>query len=347
MGFYFRKSVKFGPMRVNFSKSGVGFSGGVKGLRIGKGPKGNYIHAGRNGFYYKKAFGNGKQKVLAPIPQPQENNQNIYDFKDIESKDISNLIDSSSDDLLKEINEKNKKIRLWIVWTIISSLLSVINPGFIAFFVLLPIFFYIDKRRKSVLLIYDITPEKERQLQNFYDVFWEVVNANKKWHVQSSANLNEINQRKINAGAGNIMRRNEIKISFSSPPYFITNVQIPKIPLGKKTLYFFPDRVLVFQGKQVGSIMYSSLKINYSNTSFIETSIVPRDTRIIGSTWRYVNKDGGPDRRFSNNRQLPIVEYSSLLFSSLSGLNEMIHVSIPDIGIKVVNALESMKVNEM
>ncbi len=40
MGWYFRRSVKFGPLRLNFSKSGVGYSYGVKGLRVGTGPRG-------------------------------------------------------------------------------------------------------------------------------------------------------------------------------------------------------------------------------------------------------------------------------------------------------------------
>lgn len=36
MGFRFRKSVKLGPFRVTFSKSGVSYSAGVKGLRVTK-----------------------------------------------------------------------------------------------------------------------------------------------------------------------------------------------------------------------------------------------------------------------------------------------------------------------
>ena len=32
MGFYVRKGFNFGPLRVNFSKSGIGLSLGVKGL---------------------------------------------------------------------------------------------------------------------------------------------------------------------------------------------------------------------------------------------------------------------------------------------------------------------------
>ncbi|WP_080727545.1 DUF4236 domain-containing protein [Ralstonia solanacearum] len=49
MGFYVRQSIKVGPLRFNFSKSGVGVSTGVKGLRIGTGPRGNYIHMGLGG----------------------------------------------------------------------------------------------------------------------------------------------------------------------------------------------------------------------------------------------------------------------------------------------------------
>ena len=34
MGFRFRKSIKAGPLRINLSKSGIGYSFGVKGARI-------------------------------------------------------------------------------------------------------------------------------------------------------------------------------------------------------------------------------------------------------------------------------------------------------------------------
>jgi hypothetical protein len=53
MGFYFRKSVRFGPVRVNFSKSGIGLSAGIRGLRVSTGPRGNYVQAGAHGFYYR------------------------------------------------------------------------------------------------------------------------------------------------------------------------------------------------------------------------------------------------------------------------------------------------------
>lgn len=36
MGLYFRKSVSFGPFRVNLSKHGIGTSVGVRGFRMGR-----------------------------------------------------------------------------------------------------------------------------------------------------------------------------------------------------------------------------------------------------------------------------------------------------------------------
>jgi hypothetical protein len=44
MGFYIRKAISVGPFRFNLSKSGVGVSAGVKGLRFGteKGDRFNF-----------------------------------------------------------------------------------------------------------------------------------------------------------------------------------------------------------------------------------------------------------------------------------------------------------------
>jgi hypothetical protein len=43
MGWRFHRSIKAGPFRINFSKSGVGVSAGVKGFRVGVGPRGTRV----------------------------------------------------------------------------------------------------------------------------------------------------------------------------------------------------------------------------------------------------------------------------------------------------------------
>ncbi len=57
MGFFFRRSIGFGPFRINLSKSGVGESVGFRGFRIGINPKGKkYVRAGAGGIYYYKTI---------------------------------------------------------------------------------------------------------------------------------------------------------------------------------------------------------------------------------------------------------------------------------------------------
>src|SRR5205823_2099909 len=105
--------------------------------------------------------------------------------------------------------------------------------------------------------------------------------------------------------------------------YVKTNVAIPFIPLGEKTLYFFPERVLVFAANGVGAVSYDHLSIVARTSRFIENEALPRDAQVIDHTWQYVNKGGGPDRRFNNNRQIPICLYEELCLSSPTGLNQL------------------------
>ena len=63
MGLNFRKSVNLGSgIRLNFSKSGVGISGGVKGFRISSNSRGKRVYASvpGTGLYYTRSLGKGK-----------------------------------------------------------------------------------------------------------------------------------------------------------------------------------------------------------------------------------------------------------------------------------------------
>ena len=67
MGFFFRKSFRLGPVRLNLSKSGLGISGGVKGARLGLSARGAYIAGGLKGIYFRKRIGSpGGDSGAAP-----------------------------------------------------------------------------------------------------------------------------------------------------------------------------------------------------------------------------------------------------------------------------------------
>ena len=89
--FYLRKSLKAGPFRFNFSKSGVGVSVGVKGLRIGSGPRGNYIHAGVGGFYYRASL--SPQSQNAPKYNPKYDKLSYDDLAGMHEIDSGNPVE--------------------------------------------------------------------------------------------------------------------------------------------------------------------------------------------------------------------------------------------------------------
>jgi hypothetical protein len=56
-------------------------------------------------------------------------------------------------------------------------------------------------------------------------------------------------------------------------------------------------------------------------TRFIEHETVPSDARVVDRTWQFVNKKGGPDLRFKNNRELPVCAYNQFNLSTPDGLD--------------------------
>ncbi len=70
MGFSFRRSASFGIFRLNFSKSGVGASIGVKGARLTMMPRGiTYITVGSHGFYYRETISSPSRVESSTSPQ--------------------------------------------------------------------------------------------------------------------------------------------------------------------------------------------------------------------------------------------------------------------------------------
>lgn len=341
MGFYFRKSVSFGGLRVNFSKSGIGVSAGVRGFRFGMSPRGNYVHIGANGYYYKKIIGakrnksrNAKLEQSRPHDIPIETN---ITMQEIESDDTLKVYDSDSHEIINEINSKYRKYPSWPLGVMLSIILASTQYLIIGLLLII-ILIILDRRRKITFIIYDIDQISEGKIQSFYDTFDELRRAEKKWHVAASGYVSD-KQRKYHAGADNLIKRSSIQINYSVPKYIKTNVKVPCIPVGKQKLYFFPDRVFLVENRKVGAVSYGNLILEHRNSRFIEEETVPMDTEVVGQTWRFVNKNGGPDRRFKNNRQLPICLYSELWFKSSTGLNEVIQVSKPDVGIRLKNFL--------
>jgi DNA polymerase-3 subunit epsilon len=101
------------------------------------------------------------------------------------------------------------------------------------------------------------------------------------------------------------------------------------------------DSGLVREGKRYSDIDYQSLRTFHQKQRFIESSPPPRDALQVDSTWQYVNVKGGPDRRFANNRMLPIMLYGRLVITSDSGLYWIIQISRADAAEAIAEAISA------
>jgi hypothetical protein len=350
MGFYIRKSISVGPLRFNLSKSGVGVSAGFRGFRVGT----DYVHMGKGGLYYRKTLPSGIRSGVSPTHSPEtiQNNTSIdhEPLKEIESGDIDQMVDSSSAELVTEMNEKRKKVRLWPFVAIIGFTFAFLTlkiwqaqtPASVVagITMLLTVFTAIkDSLRKTTVLFFDLESEIESIYQQLHDVFEIISSCASRWHVEAEG---AVKDRKRNAGATSVIKRTSISISKGNPPYVKTNVSVPFIPVGKQTMYFFPDKVLVFEANGVGAVSYPNLNIEVEATRFIEEGSVPRDAVIVDTTWKYINKRGGPDKRFKDNRKLPIVLYEDMHFTSDTGLNERIEISKVGIGKELTSSIRTL-----
>ena len=267
---------------------------------------------------------------------------------EIESGDVVAMVDSASAYLLAEINRNLGKISLSpfvgvatiiVAWVMSSRISPVITlpVGFLAF-VVARLF---DTHRKTTVLMYAFDEPQEAAFKNVHDAFSKMASAGGIWHIEREGHV-VAQDRKYHAGATTLLGRKRIRLSFAPPRFIKTNLPVPAIPLGKQTLHFLPDAILVTEGRKVGAVGYGLLSCAVQSNNFIETGGVPSDAIIVGSTWRYVNKSGGPDRRFKDNRSIPIAKYDEIHFTSSTGLNELVQISNPGVCAGVASSLGNL-----
>jgi hypothetical protein len=177
---------------------------------------------------------------------------------------------------------------------------------------------------KTVVLFYDFDSDMEAAYAQLHSAASQLANCGATWHIEASG---KVLDRKYHAGASDLVRRETTYIRKAEPPYVKTNIETIAVGVGRQTLHFFPDRVLVYGANGVGAVSYPELSVDVSATKFIESGSVPRDAEVVDHTWKYVNKSGGPDRRFKDNKELPICRYEEIALSSQSGLNEVVQLS--------------------
>ena len=318
MGFYVRKSLKAGPFRFNLSKSGVGVSAGVPGFRVGTGPRGNYVHVGRHGVYYRASLGSGSGRALArrpagrPVPAwtPAMRANHQVVMTDITGVTALDLAPTSADDLVSQLNEA-AAVRAW--WPVL--LIIPILGWALAYWLSLK-----QTARRSVVVFYEVEDGSGQWFEPLVEAWSRFSQSAGLWRMTSEGSLNTTHLRKVNAGAGTLINRVAAAVSSNGPAVLVTNIAVPSVQAARQSLHFLPDRVLVRAGRRFSEVSYAQLTVHCAQTRYIEGGRVPRDATRVGTTWKYANVGGGPDRRYNNNRQLPILGYAEVELTTPASL---------------------------
>ena len=320
----FRKSINLGGgFRINISKSGVGYSWGTKGMRFTKTARGttrntysipgtglSYVteNGKKNRSAVPKASGNGNIS-------PSQRHEAVSNAVSTENVNVDDYQPAEYEELLAQMKKAQwlDHISNWLIATIILMAFPLFILTVIAGIVLKV---YVRTKMK-VPMEYSFDAEAQAAYDDL-SAIWMSLNKNQKfWQTISESSLDK----KKSGGASRGVSRIHAQAINQLPFYVETNVQPFGLKLRKQKVYFLPDKVLVVSKTNVGAISYSDIDMGFGTTQFVETDSVPKDAKVVRQTWLKVNKNGTPDKRFKNNRQVPVCEYGMVLVKSNTGLH--------------------------
>ena len=316
MGLRYRKSINLGGgFRVNLSKSGVGYSWGTKGYRVTKTASGKTrqtVSIPGTGISYveehgKAASGKSASSAAAQQVDPLSDYQNI---KQVVSADASTLRSAEYDELFKKI----KRAKLIVYGLLVVTILAAPIPPL--FWVLL-LATVVARFLCRASIEYDFD-DSEREKWDTFSSAWRAV-ASSQVLKQITLNAKSKDAR-VTAGIENAIQAEKMTAGGRLPWYLKTNIKPVVFNFKQCKMAIMPDRLLIFD-KKLGALDYGDVHFDLSAVGYLESEKVPSDAEIVQHVWAYANKDGSPDKRYSNNKQYPVMKYAKFVITSGGGLN--------------------------
>ena len=302
MGFFFRKRIKlFDGVSLNLSKSGVGFSYGVKGFRIAHRPDGHsQLNAGRYGLYYRKSLSHKKK----------DSNDNVQ--TDISMNDIKLLY--------KLALYPFGFVLLYLLFCAIASYsqTKVIIGCIIAYFIGLLI--------TPVIIALTMADDDEgsSDLDDFYMSYLHKLNDIKgdythfifpddEYNIMPRKDLKfEVDEEKIvelkniidKMGDSFILHapvsHSELQYGLLDSNLFGCTVPFVNLCDRKYKLCFLDNSIVLYNNENIYQIPYCKLSIYFNKTSALMLK-PPEYANIVSTTYEHVNKDGSPNKRYKDN----------------------------------------------
>ncbi len=368
MALKFRKRMRLFPgFYLNLSKSGMSATVGLRGFNVNVGKNGTYLNTGipGTGLYDRQRIGGGASASSTPAlhPQPTPTPQAVIpegtEIKSFEPE----LITSEGLFGLKEsiINAQKEKADL-LVESKKAAKSKVLAQILMGFSYALIFGFFVPKIRENAKQKAQAALDAKEEYENFkLDIemnldpsmqkdylilkksFEDLLKIDTIWDVTSAS---EVNRAATRSAAGTAVMRTKVIFSKGSLDYIATPFEALKFHNANGGDIFLYPGFMVMVGRNstdFALIDFRDLEVEHNGVKFLETDRIPKDTKVIGRTWKYVNKNGQPDRRFKENPEIPIVHYYELTLKTHKGLHESYSFSNPEIAEKFCIALNTYK----
>ena len=305
MGFRFRKSINIGGgFRINLSKTGIGYSFGVPGLRFTQMANGRtrrtYSIPGTGLSYVEESNGNGTYS--------EEKQHNYDEYNQLEYSSSVETLDDTFNEFVQKMNKLRTNDRVYTSFLILAIAISLYNLQNPVLF-LLPIVILLIRLLCQNLFTVDNHYEFLSCADEWYailNIMLYVISLNNK--ISFIENQYSTTNYKYNSGAGTLIAREKVIVR----PQFLNYIKLEYAPysikIKNKVFYFLPNLILADDGYKYSWISYKDLDCSIDTSRVIEED-VPKDATIVDYTWKYTNKEGGPDRRFNGNYQIAICKY--------------------------------------
>lgn len=342
MAWSFRRRIKVIPgVHLNFSKSGITTSIGIRGASMTFGKSGTYLNTSVPilGISNRQKLSGSNPIPEIPVPKPTaELPDNIFsvDIQEITSQDMQGVKEAIilaqqqrntlKSDLLKiQSTLGGSKLKLTLSYILLYGMIKKTIPETIRI--------DIDAQKEAirqtkeqiencyVRLDIDFEPEIRAKYDRLVDAFKKLTTSQKIWDVTSAHQQDRVATR---SSAGTVVKKREVRFALKSLPDIKSDFEALYFQNANGAdLYFYPSFIVMYSSRtSFAFIGIDELRLNQSYVRFVETGMVPRDTKIIDKTWAKVNKNGTPDKRFKGNYQIPVVRYGEISLGTGTGLNE-------------------------
>jgi hypothetical protein len=341
VGFRFRRSVKLFPgLKVNLSKSGASLSLGGRGFHYTVGAKGTRVTAGIPGTglswteyaphtNHSSTSGSAQSNSISNLARIVPATPAAFSeppLVPIQSAPSDRINALSTSELAPILNSAHRRSRLSPLILFACLLLFIpafasknqLLLGLIALLttVFVPLSLLLDRYRRSVRIEYKLEGLANTVAAALAESFGELRNCNSIWSVGAQGQTTDW---KRHAGATGLIKRHRIYPQSRRPACIRGRAAFPSITFGAVEIYFLPDAALIVTPGSIAALRYQDFTAAVHITRFVEEEAVPRDTNVVGETWRYVNKKGGPIAVSISTSDCRCACMASWIFNLLAG----------------------------